>query len=372
MTYLKTIIEFLSGGYSSFFYICVILFISYIYFLKNPNKWLIFASKIYIFLSIFKKNFTKRVVSLDVEGRVNSFTNILRKEVPNEELPKVKIVWINENQKSDSFIQKGKLLIRMHQHHNQNKNLVAASMVFISSSILRKTKIYLAKYQKESIDLFIGKKLFEIVKPSALEDKFFEDFLIKGLTDSRISDMVKKYNLIDKFGLFYPVLIQELNFLGIKCFENIINNKQLIIKEANLLINFLHKFSTRIEGETTKNVFEGNFCRCSITIISTAEDRALNIKRKYINYLESLVNKKIENIYILGPDIKENKEFVDDICNIVIKRYGYEKYLNKIFKGEIILKTNERKMVKTYLVVLRRKDIVKYIDEEYEKLYIKT
>jgi hypothetical protein len=369
---LKDIIVFFHSGHSLWFYTVIILVISYIYFLKNPNQWLIFASKIYAFFSIFKKNLSKKVVSLDIEGRINSFTDILRKEAPNEELPKAKVVWINEDQKPDSFIQKGKLIIRMHQHYNQNKNLVSASMIFIANSILKKTKIYLAKYQKESLDLFIGKKLFEKIKPSVLEDQFFKDFFIKELSDSRINDLVRKYNLIDKFGLFYPVFIQELNFLGIKCFENIINNKQFIIIEANSLIDFLHKFSTRVEGETTKNIFEGKFCRCSITIISTAEDRVLEKKQKYIRHIKSLINKKIENIYILGPNIEENKKFVDSICNTIIKNYNYGIYLNKVFKGEILIKTNERRGVETYLVVLRCNDILKYIDEEYENLYIRT
>ena len=369
---LKTIIEFFKSGFSIWFYIFIICFVFFIYFLKNPNQWLIFASKLYIFFSIFKKSLSKKVVSLDIEGRVNSFTDILKNEIPNNEFPKIKIEWIGEEEKLDSFIQKGKLVIRMHQHYNQNKNIVSASMIFISNSILRKTKIYLAKYQKESVDLFIGKKLFEKIKPSILEDQFFEDFLIKEMNDSRINELIKKYNLIDKFGLFYPVLIQELNFLGIKCFENFASNKQIIINEANLLINFLFEFSNRIEGETTRNIFEGKFCRCSVTIISTIEARELNQKQKYVNYLEKLISKKIENIYILGPGNTDNKKFIDAICEIIIKKYNYEKFLNKIFKGEILLKTNIKKIVETYLVVLRSKEILKYIDEEYENLYIKT
>ena len=369
---LKAIIDFLKSGYSTSFYVIIFLLATYIYFLRKPNQWLIFASKIYTFLSIFKKNFSKKVVSLDIEGRVNSFTDILKNEIPNNEFPKVKIEWIDENEKSDSFIQKGKLVIRMHQHYNQNKNLVAASMVFISNSILKKAKIYLAKYQKESIDLFIGKKLFEKIKPNVLEDQFFEDFLIKELDDSKINDLIKKYNLIDKFGLFYPILIQELNFLGTKCFENLSNNKQMIINEANSLINFLNEFSNRIAGEVTRNIFEGNFCRCSITIISTIEARELGQKQKYIKYLETLINKKIEYIYILGPTNIDNKKFVNNICEIIIEKYNYEKYMNKIFKGEILIKPNTRKKVETYLVVLRSKEILKYIDEEYENLYIKS
>jgi len=120
--------------------------------------------------------------------------------------------------KAAEFFKANRLIIRMRQHIDQDKNFVNATMTFISRAFLTKAKKYLSPTQRESLDLFVGRKLFEKEKPHIV-DKFFEDYFSpRALTSDKIMELLEKYEIIDKVGLFFPVLVQELTFLGEKVF----------------------------------------------------------------------------------------------------------------------------------------------------------
>ena len=56
---------------------------------------------------------------------------------------------------SRKYIKNGELIIRLHKSENQNQNIVNASVAFISFAFLKKAKSYIAKYQRESLDLYV-------------------------------------------------------------------------------------------------------------------------------------------------------------------------------------------------------------------------
>jgi len=257
----------------------------------------------------------------------------------------------------------------MRKHPNQNKNFVNASMIFISKLLLTKVKKYLSKSQKESIDLYVAKKLFNKER-SEIIDQFFEDyFSVKALSNDKIMELIEKYEIIDKVGLFYPVLIQELNFLGEKIFYK--PKSFNIIKDVKSFINFLVKYADRDIGEEEipKN-FEGTYCRCGIVIIARSEKIAIGDIKPFINYLKKLLDYKLENIYLIGSAQKITREFIDKISLEVQNNFNLYRYFSKTYNAQIKI-NGERKEVKNYLVLLRSNEIFSYYDEEYQKKFIK-
>jgi len=310
----------------------------------------------------------KKIITHDIQARVNEFTKSLKKEIVNYEHVRIKIQWITEKETPEEFFRRNKLIIRMRQHANQNRNFVYASMIFIAKALLTKTKKYLSPSQRKSIDLFIGKRLFEKEKPQII-DQFFEDyFSAKVLSSNKIMELVEKYEIIDKVGLFFPVLIQELTFLGGKVFYKPKNTK--IIKEVTEFINFLQRYAEREVGEETipKN-FEGTYCRCGIVIIAKRLKREIGKLAPFIKYIKKLLEKKLENIYLIGPVSRGNKVFIDQISNEVQKKFSLQKYTSKKFKAKIKIK-GKREEVNNYLVLLRSPEIIRYYDKEYQAKFI--
>jgi len=337
-----------------------------LHYQEEIQKWSVIFWK---FIRFFWKEADKRIVSNDIEGRVNHFTKSLKKEIPNFEAIGVQIQWVEEGESPSEFFNDGKLIIRMREHQNQNKNFVYASMVFVSKALLPKAKRYISKTQKESLDLFIGKKLFEKEKPQIV-DQFFEDFFSPRMDVEKVAELVEKYTMIDKAALFFPVLVQELTFLGEKVFWK--RRSDIIITEVNRLIDFLQDYANRELGEEElpKN-FEGAYCRCGITLISKYIKRELWEIDRYIHYIEGLVNQKIESVYIIGPALKDNVRFITEIVQSIEQKGLLEKYTEpRTYKAEI-KSGGKRKVIDSYMLLLRNPNAVRYFDEEYQKKFIK-
>jgi hypothetical protein len=343
----------------------ILIFIIF-YLVFYPEKAEKLSVLLYKIIYTICKLGEKQIITHDIQARVNEFSKTLSKEIANVEPVGIKVQWISDTQTPKQFFDRNKLVIRMRPHDSQDKNFINASMVFVSSVFLRKSKKYMSKSQKESIDLYVGKKLFEKEKPQ-IADQFFEDyFSMKTISNEKIMGLIEKYEIIDKVGLFFPILVQELTFFGEKIFYKLKTNE--IIKELSAFIDFLKNYAEREIGERRlKKNFTGVYCRCGIVIIG--EKVKIGLCEPYVSYIEKVINDKIENIYLIGPATKENINFIKNIIEEVQSKLDVYKYVDKKFKSKIKIK-EERKEVNTYLVVLRSKEVKRYIDEEYYKKYI--
>lgn len=337
-----------------------------LHYQEEVQKYSVFFWKI---IRIVWKKAEKKIVANDIEGRVNKFTMSLKREMPKLEPSGVQIQWVERGESPSEFISDGRLIIRMREHKNQNKNFVYGSMVFISKVVLVKAKRYISKNQKESLDVFIGKKLFEKEKPQIV-DQFYEDFFSPKMDVEKIAELIEKYNVIDKAALFFPVLAQELTFLGEKVFWKRRNSE--IIEEVNCVINFLRDYANREVGEEElPKSYEGAYCRCSIVLISKYAKRELGEIDPYIRHIEKLVKGKIENVYIIGPASKDNVQFISEIIRKIEQENLLHKYAEpRKYKAEI-KSGDTRRIVDSYILLLRNPDAVRYFDEEYQKHFIK-
>lgn len=364
MSALDIFIAVLKYGLSPVGFIILGIFLA-LHYQEEIQKWSVLFWK---FVRFFWKKAEKKIVSNDIEGRVNEFTKSLKKEVTNFEPVGVQVQWVEEGESPSEFFSNGRLIIRMREHRDQNKNFVYASMVFVSKVVLMKAKKYISKTQKESIDLFIGKKLFEREKPQVI-DRFFEDFFSPKMESGRVAELVEKYNIIDKAGLFFPLLVQELTFLGEKVFWRRRNDR--IISEFANFIDFLEDYASREIGEEElpKN-FEGIYYRCGIMIIARAYKRELGDVGPYTKYISGLIERRIDNIYIIGPAHKTNVGFINQIVGKVEQEGILERYAeSRRYKAEIMF-GGKRRAIDSYLVLLRNPNAVKYFDKEYEKEFI--
>lgn len=115
-------------------------------------------------------------------------------------------------------------------------------MLYLARSIIPQAKSYISEKQKLSIDLFVAKKILEKEHISIMQ-QFIDDFLFRGTEDVKVSELFEKYDFIDKAELFFPVLIQELTFLGQKVFAK--RKDQTIYEEFTGMVDFLSSYSQR-------------------------------------------------------------------------------------------------------------------------------
>jgi hypothetical protein len=179
---------------------------------------------------------------------------------------------------------------------------------------------------------------------------FLDEYLHPQLQDSKS----KKANYYDKFahidtsGLFYPVLLEELEFLGGKVFGD--RKDDRIITEVDGLVEFLEEISERKVGDDATDLdYKRDYCRFAIMIIGKRFKLAESIT-PYVKFIRAKLHTDgIETVYILGR--VENKQYVDQICEAVADIYW--QYKSK--ETETVLRFDDGSSQKTrqHIVALR-------------------
>lgn len=325
------------------------------HYLKHPDKLEKLFSLFYRSIIWICKSAENKYIKYDIQHTVNSFVDDLYKKIPSLTPTCVKLEWIDENQTAEQFIQSDQLVLRMHKSTNQNKNVVNATFTFVAYSLLRKAKRYIAKYQRESIDLFVSFKLLEKAKYEIL-DEFIQEYLQAGLEKDKVVDFYDKFFDMDKAGVFFPVFISEMTFLGEKVFGKKRDDDR-IIEEVKSTVYFLNRFALRKFDEQGILEFNGTYCKFVIRIIGKRFKIGREGERVYINNLNKIPDNN-ETIYLIGN--KSYKSFINSIVSKFTSSKNYKIHHKFEYKAKIKTKDEVDYDVENYLLVLRNQNLEMY------------
>jgi len=328
-----------------------IVFFVLLLFPEKLETWSAMLWKLLAMLGGVFRSAHKKYVKHDLQGRVNDFVKKLSREVPALANERLRIDWVDVNTERKTFIDQGQVVLRLRRDDPTEHNFVHGAYLFISNALLRKTKRYLSPSQREALDLFVCAKLIAEERASAV-GVFLDEYLHPRTEDrrSKVSLYVDDFSIIDRGRLFFPVLMQELTYLGEKIFGR--RRDDLVHTEVNGLIDFLKPISTRRIGDENDLEFDGTYCRFGIVLVGRPS-KLLNSIEPYVNYIRcQLVAKQAETIYIVAR--AENRKRIEEICVRFSDRYDCARGL--CFTGELQY-DDRRERVDQYLVVLRRKGV---------------
>lgn len=330
------------------------------YFLKNPEKFEKWMSMIVWVVSRVWKNAEYFATKSEIQGRVNSFVSTLESNTTTT-FPRVSLRW--KARGSDEIVwDEGQAIIVMRDRTHRNKNLIHAAYLFTAEALLKKSARHLSKTQKTSLDLFSTKLILEKESKFAVEQFMSEYFVPEIDKNEAIRGFIQQYVHIERLGAFFPILIQELTYLGSKVFLS--KPSEEVVEEVKSLVKFLEKFSEREVGDTTTaDTFVGKYMRCAIRIVASRAVRErgdITSHKERINYC---VQGKFENIYIIGSGARENRKFMDEVAGACLsENERLEKVRDYQFKGQIRINSNLTN-VSTYLIHLHNPGAVKYLYE---------
>ncbi|MCH7524521.1 MAG: hypothetical protein IIC74_05815 [Bacteroidetes bacterium] len=328
----------------------------FIYYLRNPEKFEKLIAVLSKFFRFISNKFDRSYIKYDLQGKINDYLKKVSKRVKHIDIKKIKVEWIDVSAQTETqFIQDGEMIIRMKKGDHQNENIVKASMAFISYAFLKKAKSYIAKYQRESMDLFVCYDLLKEEKSEIL-DQFVQNFMKDKMDNKKIADFFEKYSNIDDVGIFYPVLVQELTFLGEKVFANK-RDAQKIHKEVADLVNFLFFYANRKLREDIVNDFSGVYCKFGIRIIGRSIVINREGERVYKNHLKKIAPKN-ETLYLIGS--KEHKKFINGVFDNCNDEIGYSKLSDETYDATIKNSDGEDIKVKSYMLTIRNNAIKVY------------
>jgi hypothetical protein len=293
----------------------------------------------------------KRKVQYDLEGRLNDYVRGVRKEAPYLAGARVKVQWTERSLTKKGFFEDGKVILRLKRDDPQDTNFVHGAYWAVSTGFLFKAKRYVSKPQREAVDLYVTTKVLEREKPS-VRGIFLDKYLHPKTKEphSKVSAYFDDFMAIDKGGYFYPVFLQELDYLGEKVFGRRQDHK--IVQEVNGIIAHLKKVAQRKIGEEGDLKFVGHYCRAAIVIVG----KSWNLSpggEAYVNFVRGqLIPERIETLYMHGRH--ENKDVIDSACAALSD--NFERCATRTYNT--VLRYGKTEVPsKQYLAVLRRKGV---------------
>ena len=326
-----------------------------VYVFKHPeliDKWIAFITKYLKFLS---KKIEYSYVKHDIQSVVNGYIAKLSEKVPNLLVKRVSLDWIDESITAEQFTKNEMLVMRMHKSNNQALNVVNATFTFVSYSLLVKAKNYIAKYQKNAIDLYVSYKILENEKIQLLQT-YVQEILKDGLNDKNTNDFYGKFFDIDKAGLFFPVFVTEMTFLGEKVFGNKKNDKE-IFEEVRRLVVFLYQYANRKLHESAISEFDGQYCNFAIRIVGISSKIQQQGKDVYIRNLKKIPN-SVETIYIIGGVV--NKGFINQVVDDCLETMSYDIYNNYVYTAKLKNTKGKEFNCNNFLTILRSRNVQYY------------
>jgi hypothetical protein len=329
-----------------------------LYFLLNPEKVQIWSALLWKAISkigVFAGFAHKRYLKYDLQGRLNLFTKKLSKKAPYLASKRVEVQWLEARDVTrHSFLREGKAVIRLRRDDPMEANFVHATYLFVSTSLLHKLKRYISPSQRQAVDLKVTTDYIRTEKPSAVS--LFVDEYLHPKTQkpgSKISELLATFEKMDQSGLFYEVLLQELEFLGDKVFVGAKHKDTKIIVEVTKAIEFLERIAVRNVGEEIPMDFSGAYSAFAIRIVGK-KPKLTPSGEVYVAHIKKNVPRDIETLYLLATS--DNKDVIDNVCAAV--EDTFEKY--RTYKSMVTLtyrKGGEEtpKRREQYLAILRKK-----------------
>lgn len=287
-----------------------------------------------------------------IQVKINKYITKLNQTVPNLDATKVSIEWIDKDTNQEQFLKSNTLVVRMRRHSDKNNNAITAIYTFVSHQVVTKIKTYLQECQKQAIDLFVTSKVIEGSSYEVVRC-FTNEFLREGLAKESVDQLYNKFEIIYKAGLFFPILINELTFMGDKIFAKGISRKR-IFEEVDGLINFLLSISARQLCQKTQLEHNGTILKFAIRIVGKKNVIQDCGERVYVN---SIVNQAEQNetIYLLGDS--KNTSFIESVSKRIIKQTNYFLFHKLSKKAILHIDEKQDKEVISCIYVLRNNSI---------------
>lgn len=327
----------------------VILIILILWIPEKIEKWVAMFWYLVSRIGVFFNFAHKRAIKFDIQGSLNDYVKRISKEIPQIGNFKVEVEFVDEPISKKNFLLEDKVILRLRKDDPYEINFVHGSYLFVSTSLLHRAKRYISQSQREALDLYVTTRILEKEKPSIVSH-FLDEYLHPQLKDpkSKKTNYYDKFSHIDTSGLFYPVLLEELEFLGGKVFGDRKDDK--IITEVDGLVEFLEGVSERKVGDDATDLnHKRDYCRFTIMIIGKKFKLAESIK-PYVKFIRDKLHVDgIETIYILGR--VENKEYVSKICEEVADIYW--QYKSRDTKTILRFDDNTTEKVTQHVVTLR-------------------
>lgn len=335
---LKVILPWSGWALFVLLFIAVLVFLYYLY--RNPEQFDAWLANIDRLLLRFGLGRDKRFIQRDIRSRINKVSKKINKEAEGLVTKGVDIIWVNQDN-IESFLRKGRVIVRMRHHENHDKNIVNATSHYVAKGILHTAKIYLPGKIQTAVDLALVKKILCEEQETGTSIDYFSVNILQPVlnTDAELKRIFTVIEKMEKKGLFTRILLREIRLMGKRLYPSTPTKEEF--KETEDFFNFLEPFATHSSGDIIRDwEFTRDNIRIGILLVARRGKLRHEGYRPYTKQINEKINRGVQNIYIFGRN-PNNVEAVKKIAKMIrtgndkVAGWKVEEYTS-IFRGEVV------------------------------------
>lgn len=268
------------------------------------------------------KKLSKQATKADIKGGVNTAILKLASEFPTGWLKPIDIEWVT-NESREDFLNENEIVIRMRPVESQELNFVTAVYYFVRKSFFPRTKKVVPERYFEASVLFASRKIIERQRPE-LKTTFEDSVLDPEIDrDSKVLDILQRYETIDKQGLFNGIFLREIHTVASEAKLTPMRNKMR--QEINDILkhieDFLGYYNEGVKQEKCSNSIPANMwtrigpiTNYGFLLIASPMKISGGVSI-YVNRAKERAASGIDRLYVLGTE--KEKKFANQIINAI-------------------------------------------------------
>jgi transcription antitermination factor NusA-like protein len=275
------------------------------YLVLNPAKVDQWASLIYRFLSfvgavvgVFKERLERGRIAADIQAVINTAGQELSKQSPGALAHLVRIDWASVAQ-AEAYLEQGEVIVRLDRHANQDRNIVVATLTYVSKGLLPRARMYVDRTLMRATDFTVAKRIFASARASGAPEYFVTHVLEPAIKGS--AQLGKDAALLDELesvGFFSRIYLGEIRELGDRIQPAIPTER--IHGEVRAFAEFLYRIATKARDEDVPLQYEGARLKVSIPLVARAAVLEEYGLRAHLRRIERLLREGFDSIYING------------------------------------------------------------------------
>jgi hypothetical protein len=311
------------------FLVILLLILIILYLLSHPEKIEKLNAKLSMLFVTFTEKAELGAVAYTIQSTINVFTKEFNQEIDNLLPYGVKIEWV-KNVDRKTFLENNMIIIRMESHNNNSRNLVHATLTYLSQGLIREARPYIESNILKSIDFVTAKKLFINNQDYNALQYFSEDYILPAQDESEeLKRNLQIMDILDDRGIFSRILLNEFKIMGLKLQPRGVNKS--IRNETRDFIIKLHEIAEKERGIDIDTSFNGEHIKASIVLVGKKQTLKYGTK-PYISHINSKITEGYNSIYLLASG-RLNIEVAKIIITILDKNIN----LNKVFEHHYVL-----------------------------------
>jgi transcription antitermination factor NusA-like protein len=274
-----------------------------------------------------KRKFDSHLVAASIQDTINSACDKINKDSFGI-LPKaMKIVWVGD-ESPESFIDRGKVIVRLKNYANQDRNIVESTLLYLKSGFMPGSLNYLDTVLRKGCEYRIASKIFDARRDTGAFDYFIDNELTASLTE--FPDLAKDLQTIenlDSVGFFTQVFLAEVKYTANKLMGTV--PTKVINAELRNFAYFLNTIATKGRDYEVPLSFDGTKIKASVILVAKKERLYEQGIAPYLHRIKVQVRAGYENLYIAGWGEENVKSIFRIIHKIekssvrVLKRYDF-------------------------------------------------